>query len=377
MATFRAVTAEAQGRSIRVRFEGGSGVIGWQLFDPATGAFLYEGEWRESNDVLVTLPEEEGPYRVQVAPVADRGCFIAIDAVVGDGAVEIGAPRVVSASSESWGRMLRAIPKAFSMPCASLWSNRKLIRSMVKRDILARYRGSFGGALWTFLTPLLLMATYFFVFGVVLKTKFSADTSTSGYVFYFLAGMLPWLAFSEAVGRSPTVILEYRTFVKKLVFPLDTLPMNLVLAGLVTEAFGVAIFVAGLFVARDGVPGSILWLPVLLVPQVLLTVGISWILAATGVFVRDLGQVIGFLLTLWFFLTPICYEERSDLPAWISGLLAFNPVLVLVRGYRAVLLQNTSPWNAGLAWLWVGSAAVAILGYAWFHRLRKSFADVV
>jgi len=372
MATYRAVTAVAEGRSIRVRFEGGSGVIGWQLLDPATGAFLYEGEWAESNDVLVTLPEEEGPYRVQVAPVADRGRFIAIDAQVGGESVEISAPRVVSVSGENFGRAVRAIPKAFAMPVASLWSNRKLIRSMVQRDILARYRGSFGGALWAFLTPLLLMATYFFVFGVVLKTRFSADSSTSGYVFYFLAGMLPWLAFSESVGRSPTVILEYRTFVKKLVFPLDTLPMNLVLSGLVTEAFGIAIFIAGLFIARDGVPASILWLPLLLVPQVLLTVGVSWILAATGVFVRDLGQVIGFLLTLWFFLTPICYEERPDLP-----FLQLNPIFILVRGYRAVLLQDVSPWNAGLGWLWAGSAAVAILGYAWFHRLRKSFADVV
>jgi lipopolysaccharide transport system permease protein len=153
--------------------------------------------------------------------------------------------------------------------------------------------------------------------------------------------------------------------------------MNLVLAGLVTEAFAIAIFVAGVFLARDGVPASVVWLPALLIPQVLFTAGLSWILAATGVFVRDLGQVIGFLLTLWFFMTPICYEERTDLPGWISGVLAFNPRLVLVRGYRAVLLEGASPWNAGLAWLWIGSAAVAILGYAWFHRLRKSFADVI
>ncbi len=372
MSTLRGVTAESEGRSIRVSFEGGTGAVGWQLFDPATGACLYEGD-----GAVVNLPEEEGPYRVQVGPVADRGRFVAIDAFVTMNAVQIGTPRVATASGERWSNTLRALPKAITLPCSSLWTNRRLIGSMVQRDILARYRGSFGGVLWTFLTPLLLMATYFFVFGVVLKTRFSADSSTLGYVFYFLAGMLPWLAFQEAVGRSPSIILEYRTFVKKLVFPLDTLSMNLVLAGLVTEAFGIAIFVCGLFIGRNGVPASILWLPVLLVPQILLTVGISWILAATGVFVRDLGQVIGFVLTLVFFLTPICYEERKDLPAWITNALAFNPILVLVRGYRAVLLENRSPWDAGMAWLWVGSAAVAILGYAWFHRLRKSFADVV
>jgi lipopolysaccharide transport system permease protein len=259
----------------------------------------------------------------------------------------------------------------------SLWRHRKLTLSMVRRDILARYRGSFGGALWTFLTPLLLMATYFFVFGVVLNARFAGDTSRSGYVLYFLAGMLPWLAFSEAVGRAPSVILEYRTFVKKIIFPLETLPLNLVIGGLVTEVFAIIVFVCGLWLARGGVPESVLWLPVLLVPQILLTAGLCWGLAATGVFVRDLGQMIGFILTLWFFLTPICYEESKALPVWISRVLAFNPVFVLVRGYRAILLEGQSPWNSNLIGLWIGSAAVAIVGYAWFYRLRNSFADVL
>lgn len=381
MADFRAIRAEVKDRAIFVDFESNvSGVMGWQLYDPATGAFLQEGEWSEANgkavSLRVVLPEEEGPYRVQVAPVADRARFIAIDAQVGAGSVEIGAPRVANARAEQSIQLVRALPKLFTRPVTSLWANRGLMASMVRRDILARYRGSFGGALWTFLTPLLLMATYFFVFGVVLKTRFSNDTSASGYVLYFLAGMLPWLAFSEAVGRSPSVILEYRTLVKKVVFPIDTLPMNLTLAGLVTEAIGIVIFVIGLAVVREGVPVTALWLPVLLIPQVLFTVGLSWILAATGVFVRDLGQVIGFLLTLWFFLTPICYEE-SKLPAAVAQAMAFNPIFILVRAYRAVLLEGSSPWSAGMVGLLFVSAAVAVVGYGWFHRLRKSFADVI
>src|SRR5258705_13776996 len=117
----------------------------------------------------------------------------------------------------------------------TLWRNRRLMRSMVRRDILARYRGSFAGAAWTFLNPLLLMATYFFVFGVVLQSRFGADQSRTGFALYFLAGMLPWLPLSEAVGRAPHVILEHRNFVKKLVFPVETLCVNQVLAGLVTE----------------------------------------------------------------------------------------------------------------------------------------------
>lgn len=195
--------------------------------------------------------------------------------------------------------------------------------------------------MWTFLNPLLLMATYFFVFGVVLQQKFGADTSRTGYVLYFLAGMLPWLPFSEAVGRSPYVVIEHRNFVKKLVFPLDTLPVNLVIAGAVTQVFAMAIFLVGLLAARGSVPLTVLWLPVLIVPQLLLAAGLCWFLSALGVFVRDLGQIIGFLLTLWFFLTPICYAESAKIPASVARLLGLNPILVLVRGYRAIFLRDT------------------------------------
>jgi len=381
MDTFGVVEAEADGTAIRLRFElDAPGVVGWQIYDPATGAFLFEGQWTETRgtkvNVRVALPGEDGPYRVQVAPVADRERFILIDARVGQGQVAMSPPRVASNASLRRERLLRAIPKALLYPPRSLWLNRKLIRSMVRRDILARYRGSFAGALWTFLNPLLLMATYFFVFGIVLKARFSGDPSRSGFVLYFLAGMLPWLAFAEAVGRSPSVMLEYRNFVKKLVFPLETLPVNLVISGAVTEAFALAIFVVGLLLARGAVPASMLWLPVLIVPQLLLTAGLCWFLAALGVFVRDFGQIMTFLLTLWFFLTPICYSEAAIPPGAVK-ILAVNPIFVLVRSYRAILLENRPPDFGPLFALWIASAAVAVCGYAWFHRLRKSFADVI
>jgi lipopolysaccharide transport system permease protein len=261
-------------------------------------------------------------------------------------------------------------------PLLDVWRHRSLIRSMVRRDVLGRYRGSFGGVFWTLLNPLLLMLTYFFVFGVVLRTRFAGDPSRSGFVLYFLAGMLPWLPFSEAAGRAPFVMVEHRNFVKRLVFPLDTLPVNLTVAGLVTQAFALAVFLVLLVAARGAVPVSVLWLPVLIVPQVLFTLGVCWFLAALGVYARDLGQVSGFLLTLWFFLTPICYPENS-LPPEAMWILSKNPLFVLVRGYRQILLENGAPAFAPLWKLWLVSAAVFILGYAWFHRLKKTFADVI
>ena len=230
--------------------------------------------------------------------------------------------------------------------------------------------------MWTFLNPLLLMATYFFVFGVVLRTRFGADTSRTGFVLYFLAGMLPWLAFSEAVGRSPYVILEYRSFVKKIVFPLETLPMNLVISGAVTEAFGLVIFVIGLLAVRGAIPVSVVWLPLLLIPQILFTAGLAWILAATGVYVRDLGQVTGYLLTLWFFLTPICYPESSllrecDPAAAIQSAVRFG------AGVPGGVSGESGAVDAGNGRAMDRFGAVAVIGYAWFHRLRKSFADVI
>ena len=374
------IGAVTEGAAIRLRFQlDEPGVIGWQLYDPATGAFLQEGEWSEVTtreaDLRIPLPDQEGAYSVQVAPVADRARYIAIEARVGAGKLEIGPARLVSAASVRRARLLRAIPKAVLLPVKSAWRNRTLMGSMVRRDILARSRGSFGGTLWTFLNPLLLMATYFFVFGVVLQTKFGADTSRTGYVLYFLAGMLPWLAFSEAVGRSPYVILEYRSFVKKIVFPLETLPVNLVISGAVTELFALLIFVCGLLAVRQAVPASVLWLPVLIVPQILFTAGLCWILAATGVYVRDLGQVTGYLLTLWFFLTPICYSE-SQLKEAVR-ILRWNPLFTLVKAYRAVLLENQAPSLKGVIALWIVAIVVAVAGYAWFHRLRKTFADVI
>ena len=193
---------------------------------------------------------------------------------------------------------------------------------------------------------------------------------------YFVAGMLPWLAFAEAVGRSPTIILEHRNFVKKLVFAVETLPVNLVGSGLVNQFFAVLLYCAFLLTVRHSVPASVLWLPVLLVPQILFTAGLSWFLAALGVFARDLGQIMGFVMTIWFFITPICYAE-SSLPKAAVPLMSKNPIYVLVRGYRAIFLENHAPDFGPLWKLWLLAAVVFIAGHGWFYKLRKSFADMM
>jgi lipopolysaccharide transport system permease protein len=369
-----------------------AGFIGWQFYDPDTNRFIQEGEWTPAaaggTSLIIEFPPEPGGYRIYLSTVsAEEGWsymrgepFVVVDAVV-DAAVNGPAVRVLSHEVCTlrrlrWRALRRAVPKLFTVPVASLWRNRMLLRSMVKRDILTRYRGSMGDVFWTVLNPLLLMLTYFFVFGVVLRTKFGADQSRSAYVLYFLAGMLPWLAFSEAAGRAPYIILEHRNWVKRLVFPLETLPAIPVISGMVTEVFAVAIFVTVLFALHGHVPLTAFWLPALVIPQILFTVGLAWFLAALAVYMRDLGQINGFLLTMWFFLTPICYPVTA-MPQGYMWLLGKNPMFVLVQAYRDVLLDGHSPSALPLVKLWILALVVFFAGHAWFYKLRKTFADII
>ncbi len=402
---WRGYDVEAAGGELRIRVEienrsrqmwtAANFAAGWQLFDPATGRFLAHGEWTQSQnevapgetatfDLRVAFAPEPGGYDVYVSPLdpagewgyRSGGKFLRIEAVVERGNVAVRKSELVTGANVRLRGLRRVAPALLAGPFTSLWRNRRLIGSLTRRDILGRYRGSFAGAFWTLLNPLLLMATYFFVFGVVLRTRFGNDSSGSGYVLYFLAGMLPWLAVSEAAGRAPNVIAEYRGFVKKLVFPVETLSAVQVLSGVVTEVMGMAIFVCGLWAVRGRLPSSLVWLPALVAVQVLFTLGLCWFLAALGAFMRDLGQIIGFLLTLWFFLTPICYPE-SGVPHGAAAILGKNPMLFLVRAYRAVFLEGQAPQGHAFAAFTALAAVLFLLGHAWFYKLRKNFADVI
>ena len=372
--------------------------IGVHLFDDGTGTLVVDGERihpahdippGESARVVVSVaaPREDGSYRAMFSPMREGDCwyyergwpFVAADVSVRDGSASLGPVRVTTQKSLRRARACRSLWRAVVYPPRTIWRNRSLIYSMSRRDVLGRYRGSIGGAFWTVLSPLLLMLTYFFVFGVVLRARDPSIPGKTGFALYFLAGMAPWLAISEAVGRAPGVMLEHRNFVKKLVFETATLPVNLVAAAMVTELFAILLFCGFLLLLRGAIPATALWLPALLIPQLLLTAGLCWFLAALGVFVRDLGQLIGFALTIWFFLTPICYTEASlaGLPHFAAILLSKNPLYILVEGYRAIFLRSQAPAFASLWKLWVVSALTFVLGHAWFYKMRRSFPDIM
>ena len=369
--------------------------VGYHLFDNPTGTLVVDGERTPLHlqpqaerrfEMTVATPPEPGEYSVYVSPMREhvawfyeRGWpFLMIDFSVNeDGSAVMRRWRVADMRSVRARRLARSLGRAFWLPFSSIWKNRGLIRTLVRRDVLGRYTGSFGGTFWTVLNPLLMMLTYFYVFGVVMRTKMSVgDRSLTGFALYFLAGMLPWLAFNEAVARAPFIMLEHRNFIKKLVFPVETLPVNVVMSGLVTEFFGMILFALALAILRGRVPWTVVYLPLVIIPQVMFTAGLAWFLAALGVFVRDLGQIIGYLLTVLMFITPIFYQE-SALPPAAAAIQKVNPMFTLVHSYRAVLLDATAPDWVSLGWLAVVALVAFLLGHAWFYKLRKSFADLI
>lgn len=261
-------------------------------------------------------------------------------------------------------------------PFETIWARRELVKTMVFRELAARYRGSVAGLAWAVIQPLAMLALYTFVFSAILRVKFGVDGSTMAFAFYLFSGMVPWLAFAEALGRAPNALMENANLVKKVVFPLEILPVNLVVTGLANALVGLGVLAVGLLVWRQGLPATWVALPLLLALQFLFTQGLAWFLASVGVFARDIGQAIGLVLTAWMFLTPIMYPA-SAVPEAFRWVLVANPFAALVGAYRAVLLDGVWPdWGA----LGVFAAIAVVcfaLGNVWFRKTQHAFADVL
>jgi len=261
-------------------------------------------------------------------------------------------------------------------PLAELPRRYELVHSLVRKELAARYRGSALGAAWVLLRPAVMIAIYTFIFAGVFGARFGAGGTAWDYALYLFCGLLPWTAFQESVQGSATVIVSHANLVKRVVFPLETLPLSLAFAAHVTQLFGMIVLVTAAAVMQGGLHPTILWLPVLLAPQMLAALGAAWLTASLGVFLRDTGQVTGLLLTAWLFLTPIIYPEQA-IPVRYSFYVNLNPFTPLVRNYRRTLLEGLPPDWAGLAYFTLFAAASFLFGYWWFARTRKNFADVV
>ncbi len=258
----------------------------------------------------------------------------------------------------------------------NLFRYRALIQSLVAREIKARYRGSLLGYFWSFINPLLLLLIYTFVFTVVMPG--ARGTGLEPFAVFMFCGILPWTWFSSSLLESANVLVAGGNLIKKVFFPAEVLPIVTVLAGLVNFCLGLPILAAFLIYYRVPVTVSdLLWLPVLIALQCLLTLGLSLMVSSLTVLFRDVRDLLASLLTLWFFATPIIYP-LSSAPPGVRRVLALNPMTYLIVSYQEVLF-HPGPYRDWPRVLGVGAVSLLVFfaGYFVFNRLRDTLVEEV
>lgn len=257
-----------------------------------------------------------------------------------------------------------------------LWLHRSLIRMLAVREVAGRYRGSVLGLFWSFVNPLLLLAVYTFVFSVVFKARWgSGGENRFDFALILFTGLLFFNLFAECINRAPSLILGNANYVKKVVFPLEILPWAALGSALFHAMVSLSVLLAALLVTR-GLPWTVLLLPLVLIPLCLLTMGLSWILAALGVFLRDVGQIVGLAVTVLLFMSPVFYPVSALSPE-LGKLLLLNPLSFLIEQARDLVIFGRLPYSSGLVLVTGVSLLCAWLGFFWFQKVRKGFADVL
>jgi lipopolysaccharide transport system permease protein len=260
---------------------------------------------------------------------------------------------------------------------SSLWRHRELIKASTQRDVLGRYKGSVLGLLWSFFNPLFMLLVYTFVFSVVFKSRWTGGSeSKTEFALILFAGLIVFNLFAECINRAPSLILSNPNYVKKVVFPLDILPFVGLLSALYHSLISLSVWLVAHLAIFGLPPLTALLLPLAMIPLLLFIMGISWALASLGVFLRDVGQFITVLTTVLMFLSPIFYPV-SALPEAYRHLLYLNPLSPVIEMTRDLLYWGKLPNWADLSIYWLVTAAIAWLGFAWFQKTRKGFADVI
>lgn len=254
------------------------------------------------------------------------------------------------------------------------WS---LTSALARREVEARYKGSFGGVAWYVIQTLVSVAVYSLVFGTIFKARWAESGQTPiNFAMALFVGLLVFNLFSECTGRASTLILTNAIYVKKLVFPLEILPLVALMAALFNFAIGLAVFLGMSLALQVELAWTGLWLPAILAPFVLMLLGFMWFLASLGTFVRDTPQVVSLLIMIMMFLSPLFYPA-SALPEELRPWIQFNPISFPMEQSRKAILFGQAPDFAGLALYAAAAGFVCVLGYLWFMRTRRAFSDVL
>ena len=259
----------------------------------------------------------------------------------------------------------------------SLWHNRQLIAQMTRREVIGRYRGSVMGLAWSFFNPILMLAVYTFVFSEIFKARWVGQDAGKGqFAILLFVGMIMHGLFAECANRAPSLILSNSNYVKKVVFPLEILPLITLGSALFHTCISLIVLVLAQLLLTHALPWTAIMLPLVMMPLVLGTLGISWLLASLGVFLRDVSHVIGVLTTVLLFLSPVLYPVAALPPAY-QPWLKLNPLTYIIEESRNILLFGQLPQWGSLFVAMVIGALMAAGGYWVFQKTRKGFADVL
>ena len=276
-----------------------------------------------------------------------------------------------------------------------LVQHRDLIRSMVQRDLRSRYVGSAMGIFWSVIHPLVLLASYTFVFSVIIKHPLGLGGGTGSFAVYLFCGILPWMMFQETLIRSSNVVVEHSNLITKTLFPAEILPVSILMANLVNHLISVAVFLVMILFYWQVPDRAVLWqlsnvgvssirayvllVPIYLFALMLFALGLSWIVSSIQVFLRDTAQVVTVLLTFWFWFTPIFFDESHvrRVSTKLAFVMHFNPLAEVVIAYRKCLLTAEMPSLEGLILLYSVALITFVSGGLVFRYTKRSFADVL
>jgi len=272
-------------------------------------------------------------------------------------------------------------PRSLVALAKSLWHNRQLIIQMTKREVERLYKGSVMGLAWSFFNPVFMLAVYTFIFSVIFKARwgsdrFDGDVSKIQFAVVIFVGLIVLSLVSEVLSRAPGLIIHNVNYVKKVVFPIEILSVISIGAAFFHSLISLSVLLVALILFNGYLNWTVVFIPLILLPLVILTTGLSWILASLSVFLRDVGQTTSVITRMLLFLSPVFYQV-SAVPERFRSFIMANPLTFIIEQAREVLIWGHLPNWIGLGIYTLVAIAIAWAGYAWFQTTRKGFADVL
>lgn len=259
----------------------------------------------------------------------------------------------------------------------SLLSHRELIWELVKRDFIGRYKGSIMGIAWSLLHPILMLVIYTFVFSVAFKARWgTGEESKVAFAIVLFSGMIVHGLFAECLNRAPMIIVNQPNYVKKVVFPLEILPWVTLSSALMHFLVSLGLLLIFCFFSGISLMSTAVFIPIIMFPLILMTLGLTWLFSSLGVYLRDIAQGMGVITTMLMFLSPVFYKT-SAFPEAYQILFSINPLTLPIEQLRDVMLWGNTPnWGSWTSSLFAG-IAICYFGFWWFQKTRRGFADVL